>query len=300
MFTLFPFSLLPLSCLLMVGLAHAETWNTEMENPNLYQGDIVLDPQQREILKNGKSLFASTKDQHWPNGVVHYQMADVIENNPVALKAINDAIADYHKYTCIRFKKRSNERAFIYFFRGPGCSSPVGFRGFRNSISLADGCLKKGVVMHEIGHSLGLYHEQSRPDRDNYVKIHWNKIARTWWGNFAKEEAKYIDSYGTKYDFRSMMHYGKTAFGNGQITIETVDPKMAEIIGQRNGFSAIDAKQINLMYKCPAPRVTPGTPTKAYCKDHSATCKENKHLCTHPNWKVYMRWNCRATCGVPC
>lgn len=279
----------------------AESWVKEMENPGLYQGDIVLDPYQKDLIKKGKSVFASTKDQHWPGGIVHYAMADVIENNPVALKAINAAIADYHRYTCIRFKKRTDQRAFIYFFRGPGCSSPVGFRGFRNSISLADGCLKKGVVMHEIAHSLGLYHEQSRPDRDQHVKIHWNRIDRTWWGNFAKERAGEIDSLGTPYDYRSMMHYSKSAFtNNGEITIETLDKTKQDIIGQRNGFSQIDARQINLMYKCRGTRPTPGTPTKSYCKDYSKTCHQHKHLCKDPKWKVYMEWNCRMTCGVPC
>ena len=40
---------------------------------------------------------------------------------------------------------------FILLFR---CSSPVG-RKFRNDISLGRNCWKKGVVMHEIAHSLG-------------------------------------------------------------------------------------------------------------------------------------------------
>lgn len=52
------------------------------------------------------------------------------------------------------------------------CSSPVGKRsgGRSNVIRLANGC--GGLIpAHEIFHSLGRFHEQSRPDRDYYVKI---------------------------------------------------------------------------------------------------------------------------------
>lgn len=60
------------------------------------------------------------------------------------------------------------------------CSSPVGYRyGRRNDISLGGGCQYLGTTMHEIGHSIGLYHEQSRPDRDRYVRIIWNNIQRS-------------------------------------------------------------------------------------------------------------------------
>ena len=84
--------------------------------------------------------------------------------------------------------RRTNQRSYVSFYRGGGCSSPVGYRNGRvNRISLASGCWHKGVTMHEMGHTLGFYHEQSRPDRDQHVRIIWGNIPKGVAFNFNKQ-----------------------------------------------------------------------------------------------------------------
>lgn len=44
-------------------------------------------------------------------------------------------------------------------------------------IYLTPSCLlEKGVILHEILHALGMFHEQSRPDRDDYVNLYRDNI----------------------------------------------------------------------------------------------------------------------------
>ena len=61
------------------------------------------------------------------------------------------------------------------------CWSQVGrsqsSRPVMHTISIGRGCETKGIVIHEILHLLGFYHEQSRPDRDRYIKVHLENIA---------------------------------------------------------------------------------------------------------------------------
>jgi ssRNA-specific RNase YbeY (16S rRNA maturation enzyme) len=51
--------------------------------------------------------------------------------------------------------------------------------GLRQTVSLDDKCIlseSPGIVMHELLHVLGFYHEHQRQDRDKYVSINLDNI----------------------------------------------------------------------------------------------------------------------------
>ncbi|XP_066932871.1 hatching enzyme 1.2-like [Clytia hemisphaerica] len=286
------------------GVVFSE-WIKEMENQELFQGDIVLDPDEDERGLN-KNTFASIKGGRWPNARIPYVIDGSISSR--GQSAISAAISDYHSYTCIRFHRRTNERSYIKFYKGRGCSSPVGYRyGRVNSVSLASGCWTKGVVIHEIGHSIGLYHEQSRPDRDSHVRIQTQNIISGMAYNFNKQRSSNIDSKGTPYDFDSIMHYGPYAFARsrGLITIKTLDPQYQNRIGNRGGFSTIDKRQINLMY-CGGSGGSGGNGGNGgngggsgSCSDKVTDCQKNIQGCRSwgQAWIDYMKKHCQKSCG---
>lgn len=247
-----------------------------------------------EQMEKKKNSFASIRAGLWKtNGkadTIKYYIDSQISG---ATSAINQAIADYHRYTCLRFVKSSSKPSgpHIYFTTGSGCSSPVGRRSYGNSIRLARGCWRKGTIMHEIGHSIGLFHEQSRPDRDQYVTILWENIKEANKFNFNKLTTSRIDSRGTPYDYDSMMHYGSRFFSkNRDYTIKTKNSKDQGRIGSRSGFSKIDIEQINKMY-CQA------------SGSGSSGCNEVDKNTSCPGWKSYcgrnsyVDNNCKKTCN---
>lgn len=233
--------------------------------------------------------MGTTTDRNWPTSskgmIIPYEINLKVKPTE-ARTAILTAIADYHKNTCIRFVPRTTEKEYINLVDGSGCSSNVGFEKDRvNTIRLSTRCWQRyGTILHEIAHSLGIYHEQSRPDRDNHLIIHWDLIRKGMEHNFKKNSA--INSLGTPYDYDSMMHYSKWAFGNGRVTLETIDKSKQDVIGQRAGFSPVDIKQINLMYKCGPPICECDFGTcdrdangKCVVFNNGWHCKQNTNIC---------------------
>uniref|UniRef100_H2ZB71 Metalloendopeptidase n=1 Tax=Ciona savignyi TaxID=51511 RepID=H2ZB71_CIOSA len=187
--------------------------------------------------------------QTFSNYVVPYEVSPSIGSR--GRSAISAAVRDFEQSTCIRLRpsNRYPGQPRLFLYPGGGCSSPVGRMSNRQQVSLASGCWQKGTVIHEILHSLGFWHEQSRPDRDSHVRINYGNIYRGMGYNFNKLSRQQVNSRNSPYDIGSVMHYNSYAFSsNRQATITDLQGRTLRT--QRNGFSREDIKQLNAMYGC--------------------------------------------------
>ncbi|MEO2063012.1 MAG: M12 family metallopeptidase [Christiangramia sp.] len=227
-----------------------------VENVNgkhVYQGDILLpkgkvskSPVQLVYEKGEAPTEKSTgrTSHYWPENTVYYEVDGSLGNSD----RVYDAIRHWESNTNVQFVKRSGQSNYVYFTPGSGCSSYIGMIGGKQDITLADACTT-GNVIHEIGHSLGLWHEQSRADRDSYITIHFDNIKSGREYNFET----YVDSgydgdeFTSKLDFGSIMMYSAYAFSaNGEPTITKKDGSLYS--AQRSALSSGDIQGINSMY----------------------------------------------------
>mgnify|MGYP005803342289 FL=1 len=113
--------------------------------------------------------------KRWPDGRIPY----IMENKfaPEERAAIARGIMILQERTCIRFvPKKAHDEDYVLMKRGPGCAAHVGRIGGQQWVILGDGCYGIVSVTHELMHSVGFIHEQSRPDRDEHVEIVWDNI----------------------------------------------------------------------------------------------------------------------------
>ncbi|EAT34525.1 AAEL013239-PA [Aedes aegypti] len=205
-----------------------------------------------------RSTRAATakKERIWDFGVIPYEIDGNFSGLHKAL--FKQAMRHWENYTCIKFVERNpidHPNYIVFTERQCGCCSFVGKRGNGpQAISIGKNCDKFGIVVHELGHVVGFWHEHTRPDRENHVVIEKNNIMVGQEYNFNKLTEDEVNSLGLPYDYDSIMHYARNTFSKGTyldtiFPIEIPSRKRPEI-GQRLRLSEGDIAQANLLYKC--------------------------------------------------
>ncbi|MGD9672100.1 MAG: M12 family metallopeptidase [Candidatus Nitrosocosmicus sp.] len=250
----------------------------------ILEGDILLSAQ---VIDNKAALDKFIITGKWTNGEIPYIIDSRFPNPKLIEEAIADVksdlprllfreanitpngqIADSHY---LNFIYEANDASVCMTFAGMLPNTHPLFKGtidlpngiygdkqyHGQPVIIGDGC-SKGNVIHEIGHTLGLWHEQTRCDRNQHIEIDELNIKPNKVGQYiAKcspaEPTKSPTDNGTPYDYCSIMHYPR----GGMNAIDPTKPIMTPIepvvgckdIGQRNGFSPIDIQAINSVYR---------------------------------------------------
>ena len=184
------------------------------------EGDIILGPaEDMEVSDSGQQVIEKPKDYQpkalgiaddfserlWPEGVIPYTI-DASLPNP---QRVLDAIKHWNDKSTIRLVERDDDPDWVNFkVHEERCASAVGRNGGEQEVYVPERCSTGGII-HEIGHTVGLFHEHSREDRDSHVNVLFDNIDKRYIFAF-NQPIRTGDVIGP-YDYGSIMHY--YAFG---------------------------------------------------------------------------------------
>ncbi|XP_036912636.1 astacin-like metalloendopeptidase [Sturnira hondurensis] len=255
------------------------SWDKDI--PAINQGLIPEETPENSFLLEGDILrpspfhLLSATSNKWPHngGVVEVPFLLSSKYDEPSRKVILQAFAEFKRSTCIRFVAYHGQRDFISIMPMSGCFSSVGRSGGMQVVSLAPSCLQRGpgIVLHELMHVLGFWHEHSRADRDHYIRVNWNEILPGFEINFIKSRSS---NMLVPYDYTSVMHYGRLAFSRRGLPTITPLWGPSVHIGQRWNLSTSDITRVLRLYDC-SPR---GGGFQAHGDGGSPTPASGPHL----------------------
>src|SRR5208283_3936997 len=218
----------------------------------VYQGDILLD--HLEQSPNGphpQSMGVAYSSYLWPavDGLV--SIPYTIDPSSGDLTNLNNAIAQFNStFTgLIQLVPYTNQADYVNFYFDPNngsgsCEAYEGRVGGEQTVG-GSGTCTVATILHEMGHTVGVWHEQTRPDRDTYVNVNYGAIIKASRSNF--DQFLDNDQELTPYDYASVMEYPAFSFSrNGEPCIESIPAGIP--LSNPNGYSAADIDGIMRLY----------------------------------------------------
>jgi hypothetical protein len=213
----------------------------ELRNPD----PKVLEQNEEERVRDGdtgeRGLVIAGSQFRWPNKTMPYEIDPNLPNQ----SRVQQAMEHITSKTGFTFVKRTNQADYVRFRWHPSsANSQLGKRGGEQIINLADWAAV-GNTIHEMLHAMGVYHEQGRSDRDDYIRIHWTNLEDGWASQYAQPVGAL--SIAT-YDYCSIMHYSQTGGAKPGLNAFTVLKPTSCTVGQRQVMSEKDISTVKSIY----------------------------------------------------
>lgn len=228
------------------------------------EGDILLGTvQDLDAFQNRVQIQSVVADENlassrWQDNIIPFEIHEGFTDGEVAI--IISAMNHFSERTNVCFIRRTLQGGgYIKFVKYT--KEELGYSGGQSHLGRCGYCpdgqeiklsaVTHGVVRHEIGHALGLLHEQAREDRNMNVKILEENIKAGFERQFG--QSIYSSDDVGSYDFNSIMHYqfnafGKLVKGNALQTIRRLSNTADRSFGNTNVLSQGDINAINSMY----------------------------------------------------
>jgi hypothetical protein len=228
----------------------------------VFEGDILLD--HVDQILPGKSYHDAGAmidylQYRWPLVSGVYQIPYMIDAASSDVDNINTAISTYNSQMTgvIQWVPYTNQTDYVDFDMDAADNSGEGYAyigrvGGEQEVTGAGNCTI-GTLLHEMGHTTGFWHEQSRPDRDNYVTVNFSNMISTTY-QYSSIQYDDMQTMGL-YDWSSIMEYFPETFSKeGNTVIESIPPGMP--LSNYVGYSAGDIDAIMRLYGAAPTEVT--------------------------------------------
>ena len=186
----------------------------------------------------------------WKDGNIYYSIEEGFSFKEI--KIIEKAMRKWEACGYIKFIPTKNKKEYYKIIKKEsigtiGGSSTIGYSSESYMLLYQVTPL---IILHELGHCLGLQHEHQRHDRNDYIKVHWKNIYISNFNNFFFIYDGLIDIKKYKYDYKSIMHYNSLSFSkNNKTTMSPIDSKyILEDLGGRE-LTETDCLKIRDIYK---------------------------------------------------
>jgi hypothetical protein len=218
----------------------------------IFQGDIVLEKVDPIDPQKPLPSFGIDYAQYlWPKVGSQYQIPYVIASGSGDVTNLNAAIAQFNStFSNIQFVAYTTQTNYVSFYFNPSdfsgeCEAIVGMTGGEQQVGGSAVCTV-ATILHEMGHTVGLWHEQSRPDRNTYVSVNYGNLIKGSISNF-NQIYDNAQTFGTLFDYASIMEYPAFAFSrNGGPAIESIPAGIP--LSNLTGYSATDIDGIERLY----------------------------------------------------